>query len=266
MLPSLRRRLALLLVAAVAVSTVGVVAPAPTAAATSDDVAAGILERLNGDRVARGLVPYRTWAPLRAMATERAGNLAAAMDLRHSVAGPDIGDALTDAGLMWYGYGEIIGMTGYQTSPEAADHLYSMWFGSAAHNGIMFSDQYNYAGVGVAQAADGSTWASVVMTESPDVTVPVARNGSLWRSGSTIYFSWSGTDPRLQTHTAGIRSFDVRMRRDDGTWRTIRADTTATSLKLPDRARRHWFTFRVQAKDRRGNLSQWTSKIRIWIP
>jgi hypothetical protein len=200
------------------------------------------------------------------MAAGRAGNLAEAQDLRHIVAGPNIGDTLTDAGLDWYGYGEIIGMTGFAWGQEAADDLYDRWDRSSSHNAIMFSDRYNYLGVGVAQAVDGSTWASVVMTESPDHTLPVAKNGRLRRSGATLLFSWSGSDPRLQTHTSGIRSYDVQMRRDSGSWRTKRNDTTATSLKLPDRARGHWYGFRVQAKDRRGNLSRWTSEIRIWVP
>ncbi len=61
-------------------------------------------------------------------------------------------------------------------------------------------------------------------------------------------------------------SYDVRVRRDNGSWRLIRNDTTARKLVLLHRARRHWWTFRVQAKDARGNLSAWTKEIRIWVP
>jgi uncharacterized protein YkwD len=264
--PSLRRRVALLVVTALALSTVGFAAPASAAAATPDEVGARILERINGDRAARGLIPYRTWTALQDMAAGRAARLAAAMVLSHSVAGPDIGDTLTTTGLPWYGYGEIIGMTGFPWGTESADDLYRRWYESSAHNAIMFSDHYNYVGVGVVRADDGSTWASVVMAESPDHTAPVARNGSLRRSGRTLYFSWSGRDPLLQAHTAGIGWYDVQVRRDAGSWRTIRNDTTATSLKLPDRLRGHWYAFRVRAADRRGNLSRWTSLTRIWVP
>ena len=43
-------------------------------------------------------------------------------------------------------------------------------------------------------------------------------------------------------------------------------DTTSRSLTLGSRPRGHWYSFRVQAADRRGNLSKWTSATRIWVP
>ena len=130
----------------------------------------------------------------------------------------------------------------------------------------MLSGTYNYVGIGAAQAADGTTWIAAIMTESRDHTAPVAKNRSLYRSGRDVIFKWSGSDPRLQTHTAGLRSFDVQVRRDRGTWRTVRDNTTRTRAVFPDRARGHWYGFRVQSADRRGNLSRWTKEIRIWVP
>jgi hypothetical protein len=144
--------------------------------------------------------------------------------------------------------------------------VYDLWMASAPHHAILMSASNNYVGIGVAQAADGSTWMSLIATESPDHTAPVAANGSLRRSGTTITFTWTGHDVRLQSHTAGLRSFDVQMRRDGGAWRTIRNDTTATKAVLANRRRGHWFWFRVQAADRRGTLSPWTTPIRIWMP
>ena len=105
-----------------------------------------------------------------------------------------------------------------------------------------------------------------MFSESKDHTAPTARNVSLTRTGTTIRFAWTGADRRLQTHTAGLRSFDVRYRVDSGTWRTIRNDTTAKALTLYSRPHGHWYSFRVQSADRRGNLSKWTSTIRIWVP
>ena len=102
--------------------------------------------------------------------------------------------------------------------------------------------------------------------ESVDHTPAAARNGTLDGSGTTVRFAWSGYDPRLQTHTAGLRSFDVQYRVDGGAWRTIKNDTTVTALSLSDRARGHWYGFRVQAADRRGNLGRWTTESRIWVP
>ena len=42
----------------------------------------------------------------------------------------------------------------------------------------------------------------------------------------------------LQTHTAGLRDFDVQYRIDSGSWRTLRNDTTTRSLTLTDRVSR----------------------------
>jgi hypothetical protein len=241
-------------------------APAPAAAATSADVAAMILGDMNPDRVNQGLVGYRTWDVLSTLAMDRAQRMADLHTLSHSAAGGDIGTALDNLGINWLGYGEIIGMTGWSFGQEAADNLYSMWKNSDPHRAIMFSADYNYIGVGVAQADDGSTWASAVMVEAPDHTSPTSRVAGLTRSGDDLRVSWSGSDPRLQSHTAGLRSFDVQFRRDDRTWRTIRDDTTSTSMWLRNRVHGHWFYFRVQARDGRGNLSQWTTEKRIWVP
>ena len=131
----------------------------------------------------------------------------------------------------------------------------------------MFSSSYNYVGIGFAyRSATKTTYASVVFTDSKDHTAPTARNVSLTRSGTTIRFAWTGADPRLQTRTAGLRSFDVQYRVGTGAWRTIRNDTTARSLTLYNRAHGHWYSFRVQSADRRGNLSKWTSATRVWVP
>ena len=86
------------------------------------------------------------------------------------------------------------------------------------------------------------------------------------RSGTTVHFTWSGADTRLQTHTAGLQNFNV----DSGstTDRTSRSGRArrATSLTLYHRAHGHWYTVRVQSRDRRGNLSVWSHGVRVWVP
>jgi hypothetical protein len=244
--------------------------PAPAAAtvapAAAADTNARILASMNAGRIASGLVGYVSWGALAELAAERVAKMAAVGKLSHDIAGEDIGDALTSRGSAWIGSGEIIAKSPFPFGDDAASNVYEMWKASPGHHAIMFSSTYNYVGIGAVQAADGTTWVAAIMTESRDHTAPVARNRSLTRSGRDVVFTWSGYDRRLQTHTAGLRSFDVQMRRDGGTWRTVRDNTTRTRAVFLDRARGRWYGFRVQAADRRGTLSRWTSEIRIWVP
>jgi hypothetical protein len=128
------------------------------------------------------------------------------------------------------------------------------------------SSQFNYIGVGVARRSNGSTYSSIVFIEGPDRTRPIARMRTRSVSGRTVRFTWSAVDPRLQTHTAGIGSYNVALRIDNGPYVQIRTRTSRTALTLFNRARGHWYTVRIQARDRRGNLSAWSIGKRAWVP
>ncbi len=230
-------------------------------------MAGKVLTLLNRDRRARGLVPLRRWSALSSLATDRAANMATVNTLSHDAAGGSLGSVLTARHIQWYSFGEDIATANASWGTSGAAYIYSLWKHSAPHAALMFSRSFNYVGVGFAyRSGNGTIWASMVFSESRDHTRPVAKHGRATASGTTVRFSWSGHDRRLQTHTAGLRSFDVQMRRDHGTWHTIRDNTTRTSLTLRDRARGHWYWFRVQAADRRGNLSRWTTAVRVWVP
>ena len=237
-----------------------------TDATTASTMASDILGWLNRDRVAAGLRPLRSWTTMAALANQRSARMAAVRTLSHTAAGGDPGVALTNAGCQWYSYGEIIGETSYPWGGKAAANLYSMWRGSAPHHAIMFSSKFNYIGIGIARASDGTTWSSILFTESVDHSPPTAKITALTRSGTTIRLAWSGSDSLLQSHTAGLRSFDIDYRMDDGVWHLIRDNTTATALSLLNRPHGHSYGFRIQAADRRGNLSSWTAERRIWVP
>ena len=71
---------------------------------------------------------------------------------------------------------------------------------------------------------------------------------------------------RLQTHTAGLKNFDVQYRVDSGSWRVIRSGTTARSITLSGRTRHHTYYLRVQARDNRGNLSGYTTSLHVSVP
>ncbi|HEU0242532.1 MAG TPA: CAP domain-containing protein [Candidatus Limnocylindrales bacterium] len=240
---------------------------APTASAsTASNMESQILTWMNRDRVAAGLVAYRRDGKLAYVAGKRAARMASLRTLSHTAAGPNLGYQLSSYGVQWYDWGEAIGATSYPWGSKAAANLYSMWKASAPHRALMMSTGFNYIGIGVARASNGSTYASIVFTDSKDHTGAVGKNVSVSASGTTVSYAWTGADVRLQKRTAGLRSFDVQYRVDGGTWRTIRNDTTNRGLSLANRARGHWYGFRVQAADQRGNLGSWSREAKVWVP
>jgi uncharacterized protein YkwD len=242
------------------------VLPAAAAASTATSMQSSILTWLNRDRVARGLRPYRLDSRLAAVASDRAATMASTNILSHSVAG-SLGSVLSSRGIQWWSEGEDIAWTTYPWGSSAASSLYSLWKGSSPHWALMMSATYNYVGIGVAHnSSTGKTFGSVVFTESADHTRPYARMTGASRSGTTVKWWWRGADRMLQTHTSGLRDFDVEYRVDSGSWRLIRDNTTATSLSLSGRAHGHYYSVRVVDRDRRGNVGLRSTAIRVWVP
>lgn len=251
----------------VALTVLGV---GPARVAAADPQAAmrqDTLDWMNADRSARGLTKYRRWAALDTVAAQRAASMASRDTLSHDAAGGNLGVEYDHSGIQWYGYGEIIGVSNATFGKPSAAMIYKLWKGSAPHAAIMFSSHFNYVGIGFAyRASNNTTWASIVFADSKDHTAPkVARDGRHVR-GRTVTFAWRGHDRYLQTREAGLASFDVEVRVDHGPWRLVRNNTHATSLSLRNRARGHWYGYRVRGTDRRGNLSAWTSEGRVWVP
>lgn len=234
---------------------------------TRSQLASLMVSWINRDRVYRGLAPYRVDYRMKDLAMDRAARMAQLNTLTHTAAGGNIGTALTNRGTQWYSCGEDIGYSTYPWGSQAASNIYSLFRHSSSHWALLMSSKFNYVGVGFAyRSSNHKTFASVVFSESRDHTGPYAAMTSASSAGTTVAFAWRGHDIRLQTHTAGLRSYDVEYRVDSGDWHLIRNDTTATSLTLSDRPRGHYYSMRVQAADWRGNLSRWTSALRVWVP
>jgi uncharacterized protein YkwD len=245
---------------------ISAVLPASTAASTATSMQSSILTWLNRDRVARGLRPYRLDSRLAAVASDRAATMASTSILSHTVAG-SLGSVLTNRGIQYWSLGEDIAWTTYAWGSSSASSLYSLWKHSSSHWALMMSSTYNYVGVGVAHNwSTGKTFGSIVFTESVDHTRPYARMSGASRSGTTVKWWWRGADRPLQTHTSGLRDFDVAYRVDSGSWRLIRDNTTAKALSLSGRAHGHSYSVRVRDRDRRGNVGLWSTAIRVWVP
>ena len=194
----------------VALTAIGAHAGPAAAADTQAVMTQDTLAWINRDREAKGLTKYRPWAPLNAIAAERAASMASRDQLSHDAAGGDLGAAYDQTGIQWYGWGEIIGESNATFGKSAAAFIYKLWKGSPPHSEILFSSHYNYIGIGFAyRPSNGTTWASIVFADSKDHTAPlVARNGRHAR-GRTVTFAWRGHDRVLQTREAGFGSFDV---------------------------------------------------------
>lgn len=266
--PRTPARAGVVAVAAFLIATFGVIgSPAPARASTESTMESALRTWINNDRAAYGLRPLRHDSRLDTLAGERAGWMADHAKLTHTSYLGTIDQAYNTLGIRWYLCGEDVGATTYPWGLQAASNLYSMWKHSSTHWAQLMSTHYNYMGIGVAyRSSTGTTYASITFLEGPDRTAPWAKMVSKSRSGTTIYFSWTGADYLLQTHTSGLKNFDVQYKKGSGTWTTIRSGTTARSITLYSRAHGYYYYLRVRARDWRGNLRGWSSAMSIWVP
>ncbi len=223
-----------------------------------------LLSLINNARSSKGLAPLRLDTRLRDLAEYRAGVMSSTNTMSHTVAGC-LSCQLTSRGIQWYSEGEVIAWDSYSYPTEAINVIFKMWH-DATHWPLLMSSKFNYTGVGVVHNSNGKTWASMVFTESVDHTGPWRKFTGSGRSGNDVWWSWSGADNWLQTHTAGFKNFDVEYRVGSGTWSLIRSWTTSTYIKLYDRPAGHYYGLRVRGRDNRNNVSAWSSELRIWVP
>lgn len=249
-----------------ALATLLVAFPASVQAVTTAEAEVYLMRWINQARADRGLVSLTGWGTLHGVADRRATSLASLNTLSHTAPG-NLGSQLTSAGADWYRYGETIGYAGHRDPLDAARSLYNAWRGSSAHWSLLMSSRFNYIGAGlVLRSSNSRTFGVIVMTESRDHSPPSARMTSVGRSGDDASWSWTGADRRLQTHTAGLRDFDVQVRVAGGSWSTRRNDTTTRSMLLRDLAGGRRWEVRVRATDYRGNVSAWSAPMGVWIP
>lgn len=240
--------------------------PVPARASAATDAESMVIDLINAKRVTAGLVPLRRATPLAIVAGDRAAAMASANVANHTVGG-GLGPDLTRAGVTWYGYGEAVGWTTYSWATSAARELERMWMASPSHRALLMSNDYNYVGVGLAyRSSNGRTYGTVVLTESADENGARSWFTSVGVSGRDITWKWYGTDLPLQTHTAGLRDYDVQYRVNGGPWITTRNDWGASSLTMRDRTPGLRYGLRIRATDRHGNIGAWTSEAAVTVP
>jgi uncharacterized protein YkwD len=260
-----RRRLAIAMpFALIAALAITVAAPIATGASSST-AESSVIGWINAARSARGLVPLRYDVKLASISGTRASRMASRNVMSHSVGG-NLGSQLNSYGVQWYRYGETIGWSTASWPSSSAKAIFNAWMQSSAHRAMILSTRFNYIGVGLSyRSSNHKTFASAVFAETTDHTKAVARITRASRSGDDVRWSWSGYDPRLQTHTAGLRNYDVQYRTGYGSWTLIRNDTSQTSITIPNRGT-GTYGLRVRATDRRGNVGAWSGESRIRVP
>lgn len=262
-LPRARRALVLALTTLTALTLT--ILPATPARADTDDERL-LLGWVNEARVERGLVPLVRWPKLEDIAGGRAARMAETNTLSHSVAG-SLSSWLAARHVTWYRYGEVIASSTQAWPADSVRHLFDLWRNSPDHWRLLMSAEVNYIGVGLAyRAANHRTFGSIVTTDSPDHTPPVARMGSRNRTGDDVRWTWTGGDVRLQTRTVGLAHYDLQYRVDGGPWQWLRDDTSATAITLVDRVHGHVYALRVRGTDRRGNVGVWSAPSSVTVP
>jgi uncharacterized protein YkwD len=224
-----------------------------------------MVDLLNADRTALGLVPVRTDSRLMAIARARSADMIAKHYFSHTQPdGKTVFTILDESRITWYGAGEIIAWNNYPMDVTAST-ANRQWMNSPGHKAIVISTNYNYVGVGLAvDLSTGKKMWTAVYLKGPDRTgASVTLSTPTISSGSTsstrkVNLAGSGADVRLQVLTAGLHSYIIERRVDSGDWTKV-TGTTGRSLAVSSQTG-HVYQFRIAAYDRAGNRGSWSTR------
>lgn len=244
-------------------------APSTVAAAAELTIAQAelaMVDALNADRKAAGLVPLQVDSRLMAIARARSTDMATKNYFSHTQPdGRNVFDLIGAAKITWYSAGEIIAWNNYPTLETSVQAANTGWMNSPGHRKLIVSTSYNYMGVGLAvDAGSGKKYWTTIFIKGPDRTGARAKAATpSVAAGSTpttkrVTVTWSGADVPLQVLTSGFHSYAVQRRVDGGAWMTVWTSTTARSLTLELAANRT-YEFRVAARDKAGNWGSWST-------
>jgi uncharacterized protein YkwD len=272
----LARRLGPVLLAGLLIASL-----APVASATDDltveQAEARVASLLNQQRTAVGRVVLRVDARLSAIARARSEDMAAKGYFSHQQPDGDWAwDLMTAAGIKWYGAGEIIAWNTWGTLADSATSASKQWHDSSAHYALLTSGSYNYFGIGLAVDDGGKKLWTVVFMKGPDRTGAKSsfRTSSNVAPGSIstastslarkeVTIKWTGSDVKLQVLTAGLKYFQVQVRREGVyDWRDAKSATTSTSMTR-NLLKGRVYQYRIRAKDKAGNYGRWSET--LWI-
>ncbi len=231
-----------------------------TGAASPEVVAAeqALIDAINARRDTRGLRAIRLDPRIARLARARSQDMIDRRYFAHR--DPDgryVSDHLRRARIKFSRSSEIIAWTQSRDLQAAAAGVVDMWMSDSIHRHEVLSKTHNYLGAGVATNGNKVIW-TVDSITGPDRTDPSARITGVTGSDGTWSVTWTGSDPRLVTGTAGLRDYDLGRRLPDGAWTLIRTHTTAIRATASGP---QGTEFRVRARDTAGNVGAWSSVV-----
>jgi uncharacterized protein YkwD len=240
--------------------------PSVNATSTAATLDAQILASINKDRASLGLHALRLDSRLVGWSADRSAWMAGRGVMTHTSYDGSPCNLYNVMRITWYQCGEAIAYTNATPGPAAGAFLYNLWKGSPDHYALITSNTFNYIGIGITyRPANGTTYASILFLEGPDRSLPIASltNGSV--NGGTVQWGWTAHDPILQTHTAGVKDYDIELRSNNGSWRMIRANSVTLSYTLRNQLPGSTWALRVRARDNAGNVSGWVTSATIVV-
>ena len=220
-----------------------------------------VLKLTNRRRASAGLVALRWDTRLAELAGDRAAYMARTGRFSHTQSGgTDVFDLIADAGIKWYGAGEIIAWNTAAALDYSASFAVQGWMGSPGHRAIVMSKGYNYVGFGLAISDSGKRYWAGVYLKGPDRTGAWSRivgtaKRNLNSTDVRVWVKWSGSDIRLQVLTSGFRYYQVQRSINGSAWSSYPV-TTKTSMTRIWR-RNSTYDVRVRSRDRAGNWGAW---------
>jgi uncharacterized protein YkwD len=237
-----------------------------SATSTSATMDAQVLASINTDRVALGLHALRLDSRLVGWSADRSAWMAARGVMTHTSYDGSPCNLYNVMRITWYGCGEAVAYTTATPGAAAAAALYALWKGSPDHYALITSKTFNYIGIGITyQPVDRTTYASILFLEGPDRSLPIASLTNVSLTDRTVHWGWTAGDPILQTHTAGVKNYDIELRANNGSWRMLRANSVTLSYTLQNRLPGSSWALRVRARDNAGNVSGWVTSATIVV-
>jgi hypothetical protein len=104
------------------------------------------------------------------------------------------------------------------------------------------------------------------VTQTSDVTAPRVTIQPATLKPKRAVLHWAAEDPYVEgAATTGVDSYDLSMRKGTNPWHRVLSNTESTTYTIAGKHSAH-FSYRVRARDGKGNTSNWTPTRGVVLP